>query len=131
MSISYDREQKDMAPKINIFRKIQGTELYAFTVKILKNPKNADEKSYEPFFKVLYTLTSVLCFCGEADSRSILHYHGVIRIPFNFYRKSLCIKGFHLKLKKIYNLYGWVEYCFKNDIYHCFENVKILKSKEL
>ncbi len=116
---------KDDEVKINIFRKIQGTELYAFTVKILKDPKTADQSSYEPFIKNLYNLSSVLCICGELDSRKILHYHGTIRIPVKFYRKNLCVPNFHLKLKKCYNIYGWINYCFKNDIYHCFESIKL------
>lgn len=123
MSLSLDEEEHK--PQINIFRKIQGTELYAFTVKILKNPKVADQVSYEPFLKNLYSLSSVLCICGELDSRKVLHYHGVIRITTGFYRKNLIVKNFHLYLRKVFDVNGWVDYCFKNDIYHCFESIKL------
>ncbi len=90
-------------------------ELWSFTVKILKNPLKADEKSYEPFFKVLYNLSKVVTYCGETDSQGILHYHGVIELAPNFYRKNLRVKGYHLYLTRIYDLQKWINYCFKND----------------
>ncbi len=90
------------------------TELWSFTVKILKDPVKADQKSYEPFFKILYNLSEVVTYCGETDSKGVLHYHGVIRLPVNFYRKNLRIKGYHLYLKRIYNLQRWIDYCFKS-----------------
>ncbi len=105
----------------DVFRAIQGSELYALTVKILKDPKCADEKHYEPFFKVLYSLTEVVCICSEKDKNNRLHYHGVVRIKTKFYRKNLCLKGFHVKLTRIYDADGWIAYCFKHNIMSCFE----------
>lgn len=111
--------------KVNKFVKRAGTELWAFTVKTnLKNGKNADEKTYEKFFRVLHQLSEVITYCGEVDSKLILHYHGVIRIRSNFYRKSLCVKGYYLYLKRIYRLRNWVDYCFKNNVMYCFEKMK-------
>jgi len=91
-------------------------ELWAFTVKILKT-KNCiiTHKSYEPFFKVLYQLSKVITYCGEIDSKAVLHYHGVIQLDPNFYRKNLRVKGYHLYLERISDLSKWVKYCFKND----------------
>ncbi len=88
--------------------------LWAFTVKVLSRKEIVDEKSYEPFFKVLYQLSEVVTMCGEVDSKGILHYHGVIRLADNFYRKNLRVKGYHLYLKRINNLLGWIKYCLKN-----------------
>lgn len=110
--------------KVNTFRRVLGYSLWAFTVKINKNGKQADEKSYEPFFKVLHNLCEVIVYCGEIDTKNILHYHGVIRIPDNFYRKNICVEGYHIYLKKIFNLRAWVDYCFKNNVLYCFENMK-------
>ncbi len=111
--------------KFNKFRKVSGTELWAFTVKKLgKNPKDFDEKSYEEFFKVLYNLSEVVTRCGEIDTKNILHYHGVIRITTGFYRNQLRVKGYHLYLKRIFKLRGWVDYCFKNNVLYCFEKMK-------
>jgi len=111
--------------KLNKFKKITGSQLWAFTVKTnQKDGKKADEKSYEPFFKILYQLSEVIVSCGEIDSRNILHYHGVIRIPSNFYRKNLRVKGYYLYLKRIFKLREWVDYCFKNNVLYCFEKMK-------
>jgi len=113
------------ALKFNKFKKRPGSELWAFTVKKLgKNPKEYDEKSYESFFKVLYQLSEVVVMCGEIDGKAVLHYHGVIRIGSNFYRKNLRVKGYHLYLKRIYRLRQWVNYCFKNNVLYCFEKMK-------
>ncbi len=110
---------------VNKFARRKGTELWAFTVKKLgKRNKGIDEKAYEPFFKILYQLSEVIVSCGEVDSKSILHYHGVIRIKANFYRKNLRVKGYHLYLKRIYRLRNWVDYCFKNNVMYCFESMK-------
>ncbi len=97
------------------------SELWGFTVKILKDPVKANAESYEPFFRVLYQLSEVITYCGEIDSKGVLHYHGVIRLPVNFYRKNLRIKGYHLYLKRIYNLQRWIDYCFKSHNEYDFE----------
>ncbi len=107
------------------------TELWGFTVKILKNPVKATANSYEPFFKVLYQLSEVVTYCGEIDSKGVLHYHGVIRLPVNFYRKNLRIKGYHLYLKRIYNLQRWVDYCFKDNNSYDFEKKWSYLNKEM
>jgi len=96
-------------------KNISHTELWAFTVKTLGTAKTVDEKDYEPFFKVLYKLSEVVTLCGEVDSKGVLHYHGVIRLDSNFYRKNLRVEGYHLYLKRIYNLLKWMNYIFKND----------------
>ncbi len=91
-------------------------ELWAFTVKILKvKNKNITQKDYGPFFKVLYNLSRIITYCGEVDSKGILHYHGVIELSPKFYRKNLGVKGYHIRLTRIYDLQKWIEYCFKNN----------------
>ncbi len=120
----YDSMSKKIL--VNKFAKRKGTELWAFTVKKLgKRNKGIDEKAYEPFFKILYQLSEVIVMCGEVDSKAILHYHGVIRIRSNFFRKNLRVKGYHLYLKRIYKLRNWVDYCFKNNVMYCFEQMKV------
>ncbi len=113
------------SPKLfNKFRSIKKTRLWAFTVKIHADGKTADEKSYEPFFKILYQLSEVITMCGEIDSKNILHYHGVIRLSSNFYRKNLRVKGYHLYLKRIFAIRQWVNYCFKYNFEYSFKNMK-------
>ncbi len=97
------------------FGKSGNTRLWALTVKFLSRKKEVTAESYEPFFKVLYQLSEVVTMCGEADSKGVLHYHGVIRLADNFYRKNLRIKGYHLYLKRIYNLAEWIKYTMKED----------------
>ncbi len=110
--------------KFDKFKNKKYTRLWAFTVKVHKDGKKADEKSYEKFFNILYQLSEVIAYCGEIDSKGILHYHGVIRLSSEFYRKNLRVKGYHLYLKRIHNLRGWVDYCFKNNVLYCFETMK-------
>ncbi len=95
------------------FIKSGNTRLWAFTVKYLSRKTEVTELQYEPFFKVLYQLSEVVTMCGEVDSKGILHYHGVIRLSDKFYRKNLRVKGYHLYLKRIYNLVEWIKYTVK------------------
>jgi len=127
---------------------------WALTVKILvkiplgSNPKVYKEKiiqdHYEPFFKNLYSHASSIYMLAEMDSHNLLHYHGVIQLPLNFYRKKLKVQGFHFKLKRLFNFHGWWRYIHKDymlgpwdkSIYHkvdleCKEKITItpIKSK--
>ncbi len=127
-SIVIPNKYKPDVVKFNKFRQQVGSQLYAFTVKIngipVKDYKKIDEKSYVIFFTQLYQLSEVITYCGEIDSKSLLHYHGVIRLKSNFYRKNLRVKGYHLYLKRIYRLRFWVDYCFKNNVLYDFGNMK-------
>lgn len=119
---------KPQVVEFNKFRQTKGYQLYAFTCKIngikVQLYPNINAKCYEPFFDRLYKLSEVVTYCGEADSKGLLHYHGVIRIPTNFFRKNLRVKGYHLYLKRIYRLRFWVDYCFKNNVLYNFRNMK-------
>lgn len=42
------------------------------------------------------------------------HVHGIIDIPTGYYRKRLCLNGYHVKLVKITNLKGWIQYMKKD-----------------
>lgn len=87
---------------------------YAFTVKILSRKGIIDEKRYEPFFQNLYKFGKSVYRVAENDSKGILHYHGVVNLNETFYRKLLCIKGFHVKFKALFNAFGWAKYIHKN-----------------
>ncbi len=114
--------------QFNKFKQTKLSHLYAFTVKIngirVKDYQTIDAKSYQPFFNILYQLSEVITYCGEVDNKGLLHYHGVIRIKTNFYRKNLRVKGYHLYIKRIYRLRYWVDYCFKNNVLYDFDNIK-------
>lgn len=42
------------------------------------------------------------------------HIHGIIEIPTGYYRKRLCLTGYHVKLVKITDLKGWIQYMKKD-----------------
>ncbi len=97
-------------------RKTQRQEYYGFSVKILKSPKASTERNYEPWLKHLYSFKQirVVCIVAEEDKNHVLHYHGVIRLPDTFYRRKLCIKGYHTYFSYIWNMKLWMEYIYKN-----------------
>lgn len=54
---------------------------------------------------------------SEMDSNLRLHYHGIAIIPKNFYRKKLCLQGFHtnlIPLKTRGDYDRWLKYCYKD-----------------
>ncbi len=107
-------------------------ESWAFTVKYLSREKKIDEKCYEPFFERLYSLGSNIVMIAELDSKKILHFHGIVSLPKNFYRKFLCIKGFHVKFKTLYNYIGWQKYIFKNYHYSAYDDtISLLCSEKI
>ena len=89
---------------------------FAFTVKILGlKPSKCDEKDYEVFFDSLYKKCMIVNFkIAEFDSKGLLHYHGVITLKKNYYRKKLIVKGYHLHVTKLRSLFIWTKYCYKN-----------------
>jgi len=88
---------------------------YAFTIK----DNRVDCTDYDSFFDVLLDNECIVGVkCSEKDSNGKLHYHGTVTIPKNVYRKKLCPKGCHLKLKEIRSEGDhqyWEEYCYKDN----------------
>ncbi len=111
--------QLGLARKYN--KQVHPMEIWAFTVKILSRKGDIDEKSYTPFFDILYSLGKGVRTIAELDKSGILHYHGIVTLPWGFYRKFLCPKGFHVKLKRVYNFLGWEKYMMKNYKYQLYD----------
>lgn len=85
---------------------------YAYTVK----DNRVDCTDYKEFFETLEACGCiVLSKHAERDKRGKLHYHGVVKIPKICYRKTLCLKGLHLILKRVYDSHGWELYCKKDE----------------
>ncbi len=106
-------------------------EAFAFSVKILRHKKKIiDEKSYEPFFKLLYKVGRRIYKIAETDSKNLLHYHGVVYLPIGFYMKKLCIWNFHIKFKCIWNMNRWNMYMYKNYNYDHYDHHIDLTCKE-
>lgn len=105
---------------------------WAFTVKILQRKKPITEASYEPFFKLLYKYGNNIVMIAEMDTKKILHFHGCVTLPTHFYRKQLCIKGFHVKLKTLYNSAGWTHYMYKNYKYSSWDkNISLICTEKI
>ena len=85
---------------------------FAYTVKSLGSDNNAD---YKPFFDKLERFKIPVEYkIHEMDSKSKIHYHGIIYLDKGFYRRRLTTKGFAIKLDEIYNKAGWVKYIHKD-----------------
>ncbi len=104
-------------------------QLYCFTVKVTHNLKKANEGSYKKFFYNLFAKAEVICYCAEYSPKEVLHYHGSIKVPKNYYINKLRVSGYHLYLKKCNNFKNWTDYCFKNNLlysYNSFTNTHLL-----
>lgn len=91
------------------------TERWAVTI-VDNDRRHDDEERAELYRKLLDHWTSELgvkvkyMYKETGYIRSKLHLHGTIELPEEFYRKKLCIPGFHLKLVKLYDEDTWIKY---------------------
>lgn len=86
---------------------------YAFTVKILRNPRDATWQDYDPFFDHIKKWVTIIQLVPEVKN-DILHYHGVISVSPLLWRKQLRLWNFSLKLKRVYDMQGWNNYILKD-----------------
>jgi len=86
-------------------------DMFAYTVK----DNRVDCTDYRSFFDNSEKKgCSFYSKFKELDKKGKIHYHGIVFIPKRVYRKALCLKGLHLKLKEIFDVEGWEEYCKKD-----------------
>lgn len=84
---------------------------YAFT--IIDNRR--DSVRYPEFFdRLRENGCVVLDSASELNKSRKLHWHGIVTIPKDVYRKGLCPVGFHMCLKNMYDKEGWEQY-YKKD----------------
>lgn len=88
-------------------------ECYAFTVKKLGGIA-AKIEEYVPVICHMRDFGLIKHIEYEYDSKSKLHIHGIIVLRRGFYRKKLCVQGFHMKLELIYDDNGWETYITKH-----------------
>lgn len=86
---------------------------FAYTVKALGN-QTAAKESYDEVFRKFVSNGTVEYKVAELDPQGKLHYHGILVLPKNFYRKRLVTKGIHLKLVEVFNKAGWLRYIHKD-----------------
>lgn len=85
---------------------------YAYTVKTLGTNLDGD---YTPFFNKLTKFgIKVEYKIFERDSKGKSHVHGILYLQKGFYRKRICSKGMHIKLKELTNREGWIKYIHKD-----------------
>lgn len=88
-------------------------ECFAFTVKKLGG-NTAKLEDYVPVVCHLRDFGFLKHIEYEYDSHGKLHIHGIIMLRRGFYRKKLCVQGFHMKLELIYDEKGWEDYIIKH-----------------
>ncbi len=89
------------------------TQDWAFTVRILLNPKSATTETYDPFFDHIKHFVHIFKIVPETKN-GVLHYHGMYTACSNLYRKKLCLYGYHCKFRRIYDQAGWDNYIHKS-----------------
>lgn len=89
-----------------------------YTITIRKHAKKTVEVNDSDFKPILDHIGDRLKYhVFENDkSKPHRHVHGILQISKSekFLKSSLCIKGFHTKCDKIYDLEGWLAYCEKD-----------------
>ena len=89
-----------------------------YTITIRKHAKKNEKVTDSDFEPILNHIGDRLKYhVFENDkSKPHRHVHGVLQISKSekFLKSSLCIKGFHTKCDKIYDLEGWLVYCEKD-----------------
>lgn len=96
---------------------------WAFTIKKLGG--EASEVCEDDYINILDTFSKagqVTHAIHETDPKGRLHVHGVILLRKGFYRKMLCLQGFHVKLDELYNESGWIRYIKKDCPDQQFDN---------
>jgi len=88
------------------------TTLYAFTIKDNTQPEEDQVKTIFTHWRK----KGVIIKQSYQETVSGIHYHGIIEVPNHVYRRNLTLKGWHMKLKPIYNLTDWEEYITKEQI---------------
>lgn len=89
----------------------------AFTIKKLKDPKNATVKDYiEVLCKWLKLDVDIQAGEYERDSTNVLHIHGIIVVKKNFYKRRLQVEGYHVYIRDIYDKTSWLRYINKTKL---------------
>lgn len=102
---------------------------YAYTVKALGLVTITPE-DYKKFFDRLSNFGIEIEYkVGETGKQKKFHYHGILYLEKGFFRKKLCLQGYHLKLKPIYNKKGWLRYIHK-DVKEKIKHIKKVPTEQ-
>lgn len=86
---------------------------WAFTIKKLGS-KDCTPDDYADIMDKFHKAGHISNHYYETDSLGKYHIHGTIELRKGFYRKMLCLQGFHVKLVEISNQSGWDRYIQKD-----------------
>lgn len=86
----------------------------AFTIKKLKDPKNAKLSDYSEVLDHWLNLgVDLFEVQSEVDTADVLHVHGRLVVRKNFYKKRLQTFGYHVFIRDIFYEQGWKRYINK------------------
>lgn len=89
---------------------------FCFTLKYLcQSTYESTLMDYDPVFTLWEKFGCEIEYnCEEQNKqRSGVHFHGIVWIPKNLYRKRLLPKQFHLKLEEPKSRHAWLKYIMK------------------
>ncbi len=90
-------------------------EQWCYTTKKLGSLSSVNEDSYEEIWSLFRNFNIKIDFkIPEFDSKGKLHYHCLIYLPKNFYRKHLKPHGFSTEIVKCHDYNGWLQYSSKD-----------------
>lgn len=90
---------------------------FAFTYKKnvrVANKVNVQQSDYDCVLKMIDLHGYVQCHYYELDEGFETHIHGVAFLPRDLQYKSMTIKGYSQKWKRIYDYQGWYNYITKD-----------------
>jgi len=91
------------------------SELWAVTLKL-----NVPNPTVHDYVKIIASWrdkgAQILSyeFEREPNETNKLHIHGILKLPVNYYRKTLAEDKLHYHLVSINDLRGWINYMVKN-----------------
>lgn len=88
---------------------------FAYTIKLIRRGYTATKADYNVFFNKLAKFAIPVEYkVSEIDKEGRVHYHGILYLEKGFYRKRICVPGYHIKLEEVYNKKGWEKYIHKD-----------------
>lgn len=100
---------------------------YGFTIKANTPKLQTDEELCEAIGKVTtYTDSEIHGVSFEYDSREIIHAHGIlvrkdkiddVKETVNSLLDNRGLRGFHIYIREIFDISGWIEYISKSNSY--------------
>lgn len=92
-------------------------EQFAFTVKkVVGKPETVTKADYDHYITTICKLGAKLEHINyEFDKQgNRLHFHAIISLPKNYYRKKLLMKGYSVDFKVLNDKAGWLAYIRKD-----------------